>query len=201
MSVESNPPPSSSPPACLRDHAFAYLARFPATKVKLRKVLVRWAVRRGLKIDEQQMAVLIESLQTGGYLDDEKFALGRARSLLLRGASLLDIRARLAKDGIEREQIRETLETLTENEDKEELEILAAFRVAQKKRLGPFRDSQRNSLGRPVSSDRAQREKNKKKDIATLARKGFGWGIVQKVMQASDEDLCEWQKKLQEHGR
>ncbi len=200
MSVESNPP-SSSPPACLRDHAFAYLARFPATKVKLRKVLVRWAVRRGLKIDEQQMAVLIESLQTGGYLDDEKFALGRARSLLLRGASLLDIRVRLAKDGIEREQIRETLETLTENEDKEELEILAAFRVAQKKRLGPFRDSQRGSFGSPISADRAQREKNKKKDIATLARKGFGWGIVQKVMQASDEDLCEWQKKLQEHGR
>ena len=205
MSLEQPDTSSPSPPACLRDHAIAYLARFPATKVKLRKVLVRWSARRSLKIDEQQMAVLMETLQASGYLDDGKFALGRARSLLQRGASLLDIRARLAKDGIEREQIQETLETLTENEDKEELEILAAFRVAQKKRLGPFRDSKRNSqrysFGSPASADRGQQEKNKKKDIATLARKGFGWGIVQKIMQASDEDLCEWEKKLQEQGR
>ena len=194
MSLEQ---PNSSPPACLRDHAFAYLARFPATHHKLRKVLARWAARRGVKTDERQMAALMESLQTGGYLDDEKFALARARSLLQRGASLLDIRARLAKDGIAREQIRETLDTLMQNEDREEVEILAALRVAQKKRLGPFRDSSRN----PMPADREQREKSRKKDIGTLARKGFSWGIVQKIMQASDEDLCEWQKKLQEQGR
>ena len=196
MNLEQ-PSPSSSPPACLREHAFAYLARFPATKVKLRKVLLRWAARRGVKTDEQQLANLIDNLQENGWLDDEKFALARARSLLHRGSSLLDIRTRLAKDGIEREQIQQTLETLTENEDKEEVEILAALRVAQKKRLGPFRDPSRN----PMPADRGQREKSRKKDIGTLARKGFGWGVVQKIMQASDEDLCEWQKKLQERAR
>ncbi len=174
-----------------------YLARFPATKVKLRKVLWRWAARRGVATDERQMGDLIESLHEGGYLNDEKFALARARSLLQRGASLLDIRARLAKDGIERERIRQTIDALTLGEDREEVELLAALRVAQKKRLGPFRDSLRN----PMPAEREQREKIRKKDIATLARKGFGWGIVQKIMQASDEDLCAWQKKLQEQAR
>ncbi len=145
----------------------------------------------------QQLEDLIERLQEGGYLDDEKFALARARSLLLRGASLADIRARLAKDGIDREQIRQTLDALLQDEDKEEVEILAALRVAQKKRLGPFRDSLRN----PMPAERGQREKSRQKDIGTLARKGFGWSVVQKIMQASEEDLCEWQKKLQEQSR
>ena len=183
--------PASSPTsssASLRDHSLYYLARFPSTKVKLRKVLLRWAQRRGLKTDAKQLEELMGELQTSGYLDDEKFALARARSLLQRGASLWDIRARLAKDGIEREQIRETLDALTENEDREEMEILSALRVARKKRLGPFRS--------PLPAGREEREKNRKKDIASLARKGFGWGVVQKIMKASEEDLCAWQEKM-----
>ncbi len=182
-----------SPSVRLREHALAYLARFPATKFKLYKVLVRWAKRRGLETDRQQLEALIEGLQEHGYVDDEKFALARARSLQARAASLTDIRARLAKDGIAREQIQQTLDTLTESEDKEEMEILSALRVAQKKKIGPFRS--------PQPADRALQAKNRQKDIAALARRGFGWGVVQKIMQASDEDLCAWQKQLQEQIR
>ena len=124
----------------LRDYALNYLARFPASVAKLRIVLSRRARLKEQILTNEGLASLIGELRESGYVDDERFALARTRSLLRRGASLLEIRSKLARDGIAASQIKETLASFVVKEGSEALELVAAMRVARKRAIGPSVD-------------------------------------------------------------
>ncbi len=169
----------------LRDYALNYLARFPASVTKLRIVLLRRARLKEQILTSEGLASLIGELQRSGYVDDERFALARTRSLLRRGASLFEIRSKLARDGIAASQIKETLASFVVKEGSEALELVAAMRVARKRAIGPFRRT---------NGDYAVRQK----DMAALARKGFSYGVLRRLFDASEEELEMWQKNIEE---
>ena len=62
----------------------------------------------------------------------------------------------------------------------ENLDLAAAFKLARKRRLGPFRE--------PDSEVRAER---REKDLATLARAGFSYDVAQQVIDAPSVEELE----------
>ena len=185
--------------ARLRDYALSYLARFPVSSQRMRIVLARRAQAKEQNLTSQGLVELLAELQELGYLNDEKFARARASSLLRRGASLYEIRAKLGRDGVNSAQIQETLAQViaqdAEQRDsaengREGLELLQALKVARKRRLGPFR----------YQTQDPQDNKAKQKEMMALARKGFSLVVIKRLFNASEEELLAWQKQAEEQG-
>jgi len=86
-------------------------------------------------------------------------------SLLRRGTSLKMIKAKLAAKGFERDVISRVLDDISG--EQEELE--AAFSVARRKCLGPYREKK-------------EREANRKRDLGVLAKAGFPYSISKQVI-------------------
>jgi regulatory protein len=105
-----------------------------------------------------------------GYVDDARFAEAKAASLHRRGTSPRMIRALLAAKGVDADTATAGLAAL----DAEDLELAAAVNLARRRRLGPFR---------PPETRAAWRER----DTATLARAGFAWEVVRRVVEAEDD--------------
>ena len=200
-------PPSTSSSkdqqeGALRDYALSYLARFPVSKSRMRIVLLRRAQAKEQNLSEQGLAELLAELEELGYLNDEKFALGRVRGLLRRGASFYEIRGKLARDGVHSAQIQETLAHIEPAGGKQELELLQALKVARKRRLGPFRGPfrgpSRSAFDNNEHSEKEQRAKRDKKDLLALARKGFSMSTLQRLFTASEDELLQWQEQAKE---
>lgn len=90
--------------------------------------LDRRLCERGVEEDERRAA--LESLARAGYLDDERFALDRARSLAERWAGDELIRADLAGRGVSAETVERAVEAL-------EPEQVRAQRVVGRRGSGP----------------------------------------------------------------
>lgn len=169
-------PPRKVTPASLERSALAYLERFAASAESLRRVLLRKVDRsaRHHEIDRDQAAgwieALIERYLGAGLLDDRAYAEARIASLRRQGRSVRAIAQKLSVKGVDRELIDETLApTRTAND-----ELTAAARLAQRRRLGPYR-----------AGDRAE---HRDRDLAVLGRAGFGYEIARKVIQAESPE-------------
>lgn len=168
----------------------------------MRIVLLRRAQAKEQNLSEQGLAELLAELEELGYLNDEKFALGRVRGLLRRGASFYEIRGKLARDGVHSAQIQETLAHIEPAGGKQELELLQALKVARKRRLGPFRGPfrgpSRSAFDNNEHPEKEQRAKRDKKDLLALARKGFSMSTLQRLFTASEDELLQWQEQAKE---
>jgi regulatory protein len=169
-------PPRKVTPASLERSALAYLERFAASADSLRRVLLRKVDRsaRHHEIDRDQAAgwieALIERYIGAKLLDDRAYAEARIASLRRQGRSVRAIAQKLSVKGVDRELIDETLApTRTPND-----ELTAAARLAQRRRLGPYR-----------AGDRAE---HRDRDLAVLGRAGFGYEIARKVIQAESPE-------------
>lgn len=158
--------------------ALAYLERFAASTEMLRRVLnrrVRRAVEAGL-IQPEPGRALVEAVvakaMRSGLVEDRGFAEMRAGSLFRRGGSPRRIAEDLAAKGIDRDVIEATLEGLRRDSADPALE--AAVALARRRRLGPWRSGDRDTF-----YDR---------DMAVLARAGFGFDVARKVLDAEDPE-------------
>lgn len=155
-----------------------YLSRHSASTARLRDVLARKIAKRSLAgetdpPDAEALAALVdpvvERLQRIGLLDDAAFARGRAASLAAKGRPAWRIKADLSHGfGVDAAAVglSDTLDALDA--------LRQATRWAQRRRLGPFR-----------SSDRAGR---RDRDIASLARAGFAVDIARAVIDGASSD-------------
>jgi regulatory protein len=120
--------------------------------------------------DRETCARLVDELVAKfvdmGLLNDTGYARGMVTSLRRRGLSQRAIEAKLSAKGLKRDQIAAALAEHADDRPKSEIELLAALRLARRKRIGPF----------SANTARAER------DMAALARSGFGYDIVSKVM-------------------
>ena len=155
----------------LGEAALRYLERYDAPREKLARHLERWIRKRGEPGDPVRARPLIEALvaryTASGILDENRLAevsLGRLRA---RGASRLAIRAKLAARGVEAAAIDRALERETIEEPEAELE--AARALARRRRLGPHRPE-------------SERAEHRRRDFAALARAGFSFDIVRRVL-------------------
>src|SRR3954447_25158771 len=93
----------------LFNRAVFYLGRFAASERHLADVLRRKALREAAAHDfpasevEAMIGAVLARLRGAGYLDDDRYAAAKARSLAGRGRSQAAIRATLARQGAGRE--------------------------------------------------------------------------------------------------
>lgn len=184
--MERKPPPKITP-AYLENAGLHYLERFASSSANLRRVLMRKVDRSlahwGGERDEAAGwvdAVLLK-LTGLGYVDDDAYAAMKTRGLHHRGKGMRVIRATLASKGIGAETAQIALDGLVEEEG--DPDFAAAIRLAAKRRLGPYR----------LGDNRAEM---RQKDLAALARAGFGFDIARRVIEAENAEALEEEASL-----
>jgi len=169
-------------PSSLENAALYYLQRFDGTAAHLRRVLAnkvrRAAAHPQAEIDVEAAAAWIDTVVAKmvrlGYVDDARTARTKARGLFARGTPPGAIRRRLALAGVGEEDAEAALAALAEEEGEgRDLTLAAAVTLARRRRLGPYR----------VAEDRTER---RDKDMAVLARAGFGYETARRVVDAPD---------------
>ena len=175
-------PPKKATARHLENVALWYLQRFAASADSLRRVLMRRVEKsvRAHDTDRAEGAEFVEDIiarfRRSSLLDDRVYAEGRTLSLHRRGISTNGIRARLAAKGVGAEDIAAALAIL--RDETEDPDLAAAIAYARRRRIGPWRT-------------RGDRDKLKDRDLAALARQGFGYDIARKVIEAEDTDALE----------
>ncbi len=109
-------------------------------------------------------------MNAAGLVDDARYARALAETLRRRGTSRRAMRAKLRQKDLPAALVDEVLEA----EEGEASEVKAAWRYAERRRLGPFR-----------RSDRAER---RKRDLAAMGRAGFSYGVARDVVDGERVD-------------
>jgi regulatory protein len=181
----------------LHEAALAYLARRPATRAVLKRVLTRklltWKRRASKQkgfaeeqatqeIEEAKQSIdsILERFQEVGLVNDEAFAKSRAKSLSRGGRSRRAIEAHLKQRGVAETVIRESVPRDAS------VELRAALVFARKRRLGPFqREVEKQDEDEPASRSSNDNDHNQKKQksLATMARAGFAFSVCERALE------------------
>ncbi|MGB0682610.1 MAG: regulatory protein RecX [Magnetovibrionaceae bacterium] len=177
--------PRKVTPEYLKKAALHYLEQRATSVENLRRVLLRKVERSAQVHDiDRDEAVrwvdeVLERLTGLGLLDDQAFAEARALSLNRRGKGRQYIRARLGQQGLSEDEVSGALDNL--EEEVPNADFQAAVALARRRGLGPWRlDPETRSLRRD-------------RDMAALARAGFDYSVIRKIMEAETPDeLDDW---------
>ncbi len=175
------PVPPVPDEARLYERALRYLARFAASEGRLADVLRRKALREGRLHGlsdgqvEEMIRNVVARVRGAGYVDDEAYALTRARGLAGRGRSLRRVRADLAFRGVDRETAEGAVARL--REEQADPELAAALVLARRKRLGPWRP--------------AARFEHRARDVEMLVRAGFDARLAREIVTAATPEELE----------
>ncbi len=169
----------------LQNAAVFYLERYASSAEGLRRVLRRRVSKARLldapvmdNVDEA-IEALVGKFVAAGLLDDKAFAQTKARSLHRRGMSGRLTRQRLQVAGVGADDVEEAMAALDDElgTDPAKRELQAALAFARRRRLGPYRAK--------------DREDNKARDLASMARAGFAYSLARKVIEAADPDSLD----------
>lgn len=173
--------PKRITPDSLESAALSYLQRYATSAKNLRAVLMRRVHRAARAHDDDPAAgaelvdALVERYRQAGLLDDSVYAQGRAAALHRRGVSRRGIRARLAAKGVDPDVVETAITELSDG--RENLDFDGACNYARRRRLGPWRES-----------GRAER---RERDLAALARQGYGYELACRIVDAEDRETLE----------
>jgi regulatory protein len=152
-----------------------YLARYSVSTAHLRDVLER-KIRRRCELREVPppepaelsalIAGVVDRLTRAGLIDDAAYGRGRAAALARKGWPAWRVKADLARQDIDVAQ-----EEVAEAVDLDE--TAQARRLAQRKRLGPYRPG--------------EREPYRDKDIRALVRAGFPVSLAMRVVDGEGD--------------
>lgn len=170
--------PAKKPnPERLRRRAFFYLQRFGTSRAHLHEILSRRASREASHFEldmsqvESWIVELLDDLERLGLLNDEAYAGQLFRRLTRQGKSSRQVRAALQAKGLAKAIIDNLFA-----ESSPQLELQAALRLAERKRLGPWRTGEVDAIG-------------KRKELAAFARAGFGYAIAQMIVERDRDEL------------
>ena len=185
-------------PERLRNIALFYLSRFAASEKSLRRVLENRLRRASLAHPEfaqdyvaqkklrEEIEAIIQTHKRTGAVNDESFAAMKVAGLRRAGKSQRAITQKLTRD-LHDATLQQAISTHdAEQGDEGDAEWQAALRLAKKKKLGPFADPCRQPPPRSEEAYAKQR-----KDMAVLARAGFGMDIIRKILNLAAEDIPE----------
>lgn len=162
----------------LENAATYYLGRYASSAENLKRVLERKVRRRneGNAAPNAEQTGWIEATADKcvrlGLVDDAEYARARAFSMHRSGKSERMIRGSLKQKGVGVEEISAALKALR-LEKGENLELDAAVAYAKRRRFGPFRT-------------RAGDADKMRKEMASFARAGFGFGLARKIVETTD---------------
>jgi regulatory protein len=164
--------------AYLQRAALAYLERYASSAENLRRVLRRKVENRCRLREEEPEPFLplidevVETCLRTGLLDDARYAEARVATLRRRGGSARAIQAKLAAKGVSRDAVQAALDG--EDGNRQEDEEAAARAFARRRKLGPYRPG--------------AREPYREKDLAALARAGFSFDLVRRVIDGEGQE-------------
>ena len=170
----------------LENIALHYLGRYASSTENLRRVLRRRVVLAAAPMPADQpvdreaahgwIDEILAKLQRLGMLDDANYAAARVRSLHRQGRSSRHIRGTLSEKGVDSDLIETAV---SERADAmADPEFAAACHHARRRRLGPY-------------SHKPADEVRRKRDLAAMARAGFGYAIAHKVVEATSREALE----------
>jgi len=167
----------------LHNAGLYYLQRFAASTEQFRTVMNRKIMRSCAAHADQDIAeckamleALIEKFRGAGLLDDDTYARQTVTKLRRRGASSSAIAHALQKKGIGAPAARTALDQYDETTGTENSDLLAALRLARRKRLGAF------STG--------TKKTDVEKSLAAYARAGFSYETARRALSMdADEAL------------
>ena len=170
-------PGKTRPPldaARLNELALTYVGRFATSKSKLATYLHRKVRERGWAEETAaDIEALVMRLSDLGYVDDNAYALSKARSLTGRGYGERRVGQALMVAGISEDDG-------VEARDLARAEALdSAIRFARRRRFGPFGDQ---------TADAAKRDRN----IAAMIRAGHSFDLARKIVHSEPGTEPEW---------
>lgn len=163
----------------LHNAGLHYLQRFATGSENFRRVMIR-KIDRSCRVHTEQdretclrmLDSLVEKFQRSGLLDDRTYIDGAVRSCRQKGLSERAIISRLQAKGIPAVTVTEAIAGIDGNMEGDG-ELLAAARYVRRRRLGAF----------------AARERETAKDMASLARAGYGYETAQKILGMNREEI------------
>ncbi len=149
----------------IKKYALNYLNRYASSKKNLKNILLRKSKKFNNNEKEMKIHIknILDELQKENIINDERFANSIAFNYAQTGKSKKFIKFKLLQKGINIDDINNALKNL--EEENPDFEIQSAINFARKKKLGKFG----NSL-------------NKKNDLSKMARAGFSYEIIKKVI-------------------
>ena len=168
----------------MMNKAVDYLGRYASSRHKLQQILRRFAARKLVDYDSEQITdairQTIDQCAKLGYIDDQEFAVTMARSQRRLGRSQSAIRQRLRQHALNDDIINKALAKV--DEDCIDGDLQAAIRYAQRRRLGPF------SNGANASHEQIDRQYKRQRDLGAMARAGFSMATSLKIIDSDDPD-------------
>lgn len=173
-------PPKKITEKYLYNSGLAYLQRFTTSTPNFRRVM-------GRKIDkscnyhkdqvredcQKMLDTTVETFLRQGLLNDDAYLQGMVNSLRRRGLSTQAILSKLAMKGLTQEAILKTLRAYDEDRGAANPDLAAAVMLMRRKRIGAFRKNE---------------DADKTKELAALARGGFGFDIAQKALSLEQDE-------------
>jgi regulatory protein len=150
--------------------AVHYVGRYSTTRAKLRFYLMRKVRERGWEGEPPDVDGLVDRLSALGYIDDRAFAEARGAAFHRRGYGERRLDQALKAAGISEDDSEGARVAARETA------LAAAFRFAQRKRIGPYA---------VVEVDREARQKA----FAAMIRAGHSIDVARKVVNASLEEI------------
>tara|TARA_Y100001970_G_C14038748_1_gene752514 strand:+ start:267 stop:761 length:495 start_codon:yes stop_codon:yes gene_type:complete len=154
----------------IKKYALEYLKRYDTSKKNLINVLKRRIYKFNVREEKNKKNLfriineVVDDLEMNKVINDDNYADSKIHSYLTMGKSIRLIRYNLLKKGLSSENINNVITKLKESAP--DLEIQSAHTFARKKKLGKYGNF-----------------KNKEKDFAKMARAGFNYDIVLKVLE------------------
>ena len=165
----------------LTNKALHYLGRYASTTARLRQTLQKFAKRKletaEPKDIEDAIEAVIADCQKFGYIDDQNFIDSRIRAGRNAGQSERRITQKLLQAGIGRDMAQASLKT--HRNGYAQAEWLAALVHIRKKRLGCY------------GSERELSPEAYQKQMAKLARAGFGLDIIKQILSIDNAEEAE----------
>ena len=178
MSFSRNRTPVVLDRQTIESKALAYLDKFDASTARLQRILTDFVKKRSreLGVDAtphlQTVQETLQRYQQTGLIDDRRYSLTMAQSLIARGTSRQAIWAKLNARGIAKEIIDEVLQNLGTHQGSE---LDAARALVRKRRLGHYRAA-------------AEQRDNYRRDLGILARAGFDLDTARRALSLQGMD-------------
>lgn len=158
----------------LKRSALYYLSRRGASRLQLKQALERRVMRAENSPEEapEWIEAALDYCESLGYLNDQKYAEQKARSMRNRGASARKIRAKFRQKGIGGELADNALD------ESKPAELEAAQRYLERRRFD----------GDP---------EHRKKQLSALARNGFSYDVAKDALDQAWTETCALSETLE----
>jgi len=149
----------------IKKYALNYLNRYASSKKNLKFILLRKIKKLNVKERDYEAYIkdILRELEDKNIISDENLANSIAYNYARNGKSKKLIIYHLMKKGINSKDINSALEKL--EDEIPDFEYEAAMNFAKKKKLGKFGNSN-----------------NKEKDLSKMARAGFNYDLIKKIL-------------------